>query len=127
MKLPLSPVVRGFPQARILRWRSKSTWVLAAVSATFAHRFNPPDTPLGFLHHTMAILVIGTIVNFRTVAHLTAVTALKQIDSALVPAARVGTRVYESSRRSPGSAASRSRISITSRLKSWNASRAAVA
>ena len=28
----------------------------------------------------MAILVVGTIVHFYTVAHLTAVTALKQMD-----------------------------------------------
>ena len=42
--------------------------------------FNHPDNPLGFLYHTMAILVISTIVHFYTVAHLTAVTALKQMD-----------------------------------------------
>ena len=43
--------------------------------------FNHPDNPLGFLYHTMAILVISTVVHFYTVAHLTAVTALKQMDS----------------------------------------------
>ncbi|MEX2648072.1 MAG: putative 2-aminoethylphosphonate ABC transporter permease subunit [Alphaproteobacteria bacterium] len=42
--------------------------------------FNHPDNPLGFLYRTMAILVICTIVHFYTVVHLTAVTALKQID-----------------------------------------------
>ena len=42
--------------------------------------FNHPDNPLGFLYHTMGILVISTIVHFYTVAHLTAVTALKQMD-----------------------------------------------
>ena len=42
--------------------------------------FNHPDNPLGFLYHTMAILVISTIVHFYTVAHLTALTALKQMD-----------------------------------------------
>ncbi|MCY4350642.1 MAG: putative 2-aminoethylphosphonate ABC transporter permease subunit [Thiotrichales bacterium] len=42
--------------------------------------FNHPNNPLGFLYHTMAILVISTIVHFYTVAHLTAVTALKQMD-----------------------------------------------
>lgn len=42
--------------------------------------FNHPDNPLGVLYHTMAILVISTIVHFYTVAHLTAVTALKQMD-----------------------------------------------
>jgi len=42
--------------------------------------FNAPDNPLNFLYHTMAILVISTITHFYTVAHLTAVTALKQMD-----------------------------------------------
>jgi len=42
--------------------------------------FNNPANPLGFLYHTMPILVICTITHFYTVAHLTAVTALKQMD-----------------------------------------------
>ncbi|MFO0998624.1 MAG: putative 2-aminoethylphosphonate ABC transporter permease subunit [Alphaproteobacteria bacterium] len=42
--------------------------------------FNNPANPLNVLYHTMAILVICTIVHFYTVAHLTAVTALKQMD-----------------------------------------------
>jgi iron(III) transport system permease protein len=42
--------------------------------------FNAPNNPLNFIYHTMAILVISTITHFYTVAHLTAVTALKQID-----------------------------------------------
>jgi iron(III) transport system permease protein len=42
--------------------------------------FNDPDNPLNFLYSTMAILVICTITHFYTVAHLTALTALKQMD-----------------------------------------------
>lgn len=42
--------------------------------------FNAPGNPLGFLYHTMAILVISTIVHYYTVSHLTAATALKQMD-----------------------------------------------
>jgi iron(III) transport system permease protein len=42
--------------------------------------FNDPANPFHFLYGTMAILVVCTIVHFYTVAHLTAVTALKQID-----------------------------------------------
>ena len=42
--------------------------------------FNDPDNPLHFIYGTMAILVISTITHFYTVSHLTAVTALKQID-----------------------------------------------
>jgi iron(III) transport system permease protein len=42
--------------------------------------FNHPANPLNGLYRTMAILVINTVVHFYTVAHLTAVTALKQMD-----------------------------------------------
>ena len=42
--------------------------------------FNTPDNPLGFLYATMAILVISTISHFYTVCHLSATTALKQMD-----------------------------------------------
>jgi iron(III) transport system permease protein len=42
--------------------------------------FNDPANPLGGLYRTMAILVVNTVVHFYTVGHLTAVTALKQMD-----------------------------------------------
>ncbi len=42
--------------------------------------FNSPDNPFRFLYGTMAILVLCTIAHFYPVAHLTATTALKQID-----------------------------------------------
>jgi iron(III) transport system permease protein len=42
--------------------------------------FNSPDNPFRFLYGTMAILVLCTIARFYPVAHLTATTALKQID-----------------------------------------------
>jgi iron(III) transport system permease protein len=42
--------------------------------------FNLPANPLNFLYGTMAILVISTLVHFYSSSHLTAVTALKQID-----------------------------------------------
>ncbi len=43
--------------------------------------FNLPTNPLNFLYGSMGILVISTIVHFYSSSHLTAVTALKQIDS----------------------------------------------
>ena len=43
--------------------------------------FNHPSNPLGFLYGTMTILVISTIVHFYSSSHLTAVTALKQLDN----------------------------------------------
>ncbi len=43
--------------------------------------FNDPANPLNFLYHTMGILVICTIAHYYTVPHLTALTALKQLDA----------------------------------------------
>ena len=43
--------------------------------------FNDPDNPLNFVYGTMAILVICSVTHFYTVSHLTAVTALKQMDT----------------------------------------------
>ncbi|MBL4739972.1 MAG: putative 2-aminoethylphosphonate ABC transporter permease subunit [Sneathiella sp.] len=42
--------------------------------------FNHPDNPLGIIYGTLPILVIVTIAHFYTVSHLTAMTALKQMD-----------------------------------------------
>jgi iron(III) transport system permease protein len=43
--------------------------------------FNNPANPLNFLYHTLGILVICTIAHYYTVPHLTALTALKQLDA----------------------------------------------
>jgi iron(III) transport system permease protein len=43
--------------------------------------FNALGNPLGFIYHTMIILVLCTITHFYTVSHLTATTALKQMDA----------------------------------------------
>ncbi len=43
--------------------------------------FNAQQNPLNFLYHTMAIMVLCTIVHFYTTGHLTAVTALKALDA----------------------------------------------
>ncbi len=42
--------------------------------------FNNPSNPLNSVYATMGILVICTVTHFYTVSHLTAVTALKQMD-----------------------------------------------
>jgi iron(III) transport system permease protein len=42
--------------------------------------FNHPANPLGFLYGTLAILVLNSLVHFYTVGHLTAVTAIRQLD-----------------------------------------------
>jgi len=43
--------------------------------------FNAPTNPLGGLYHTVTLLTLCTIVHFYTTGHLTAVTALKSLDS----------------------------------------------
>jgi iron(III) transport system permease protein len=42
--------------------------------------FNAKWNPLGFLYGTLMVMVINSIAHFYTVAHITALTALKQID-----------------------------------------------
>ena len=51
-----------------------------ALGLAYIFFFNNPANPLNFLYGTMAILVICTVTHFYTVSHLTAVTALKQMD-----------------------------------------------
>ncbi len=41
---------------------------------------NNPSNPLGFLYGTLALLTISTVSHYYTVVHLTAITALKQMD-----------------------------------------------
>lgn len=43
--------------------------------------FNAPGHPLGFIYGTMAIMVLNSVAHFYTVSHITATTALKQLDS----------------------------------------------
>ena len=43
--------------------------------------FNAPGNPLGFVYGTMAILVLNSVAHFYTVSHITATTALKQLDA----------------------------------------------
>ena len=42
--------------------------------------FNDPRNPLNFIYGTLTILVICSVTHFYTVGHLTALTALKQMD-----------------------------------------------
>jgi iron(III) transport system permease protein len=49
--------------------------------------FNDPTNPLHAIYGTMTILVVCTITHFYTVGHLTALTALKQIDQEFEPVA----------------------------------------
>ena len=49
--------------------------------------FNNPANPLNFIYGTMTILVVSAVTHFYTVGHLTALTALKQIDKEFEPVA----------------------------------------
>lgn len=49
--------------------------------------FNNPANPLNPIYGTMAILVVCTVTHFYTVSHLTALTALKQMDREFEPVA----------------------------------------
>ncbi len=74
---------RGFNQGRtVFQFLAMMPMAVPGLVLGLAYIFffNHPDNPLNFLYHTMAILVISTVVHFYTVAHLTAVTALKQMD-----------------------------------------------
>ena len=51
-----------------------------ALGLAYIFFFNNPANPFNFLYGTMGILVLVTVTHFYTVSHLTAVTALKQID-----------------------------------------------
>ena len=45
--------------------------------------FNAPENPLGGIYGTLAILVVSTVAHFYSVAHVTALTALQQLDPEL--------------------------------------------
>jgi len=46
----------------------------------YAFFINAPWNPLGVFYGTLALLAVNTVAHFYTTAHITAVTALKQID-----------------------------------------------
>ena len=75
---------KGFPLGRMaLQFLAMVPMAVPGLVLGIAYVFffNAPQNPLNILYHTMPILVINTIVHFYTVAHLTAVTALKQLDA----------------------------------------------
>ena len=76
-------------KSRGLRWARTGFQFLAmlpmavpgmVLGLAYIFFFNDPRNPLNGLYRTMTILVINTVVHFYTVAHLTGVTALKQMD-----------------------------------------------
>lgn len=76
-KTPRFQAARGFFQFLALLPLAVPGLVLGLGYIFF---FNNPHNPFNFIYGTMAILVICTMSHFYSVSHLTAVTALKQID-----------------------------------------------
>jgi iron(III) transport system permease protein len=68
---------RGFLHAAALLPMAVPGLVLGLGTLLF---INQPGNPLGLLYGSMSILVINTLAHLYTVPHLTAVTALKQVD-----------------------------------------------
>jgi iron(III) transport system permease protein len=76
-------------KSRVARMLRTTTHLLALIpmavpgmvlGLAYIFFFNAPGNPLNFLYGSMAILVLATIAHFYTVSHLTALTALKQLD-----------------------------------------------
>jgi len=77
-------------KTRGMVWMKRATHLMAVLSMAvpglvlglgYVMFFNHPDNPLNVLYQTMAILILSMIVHYYTSSHLTAVTALKQIDN----------------------------------------------
>ncbi|MBX3597833.1 MAG: putative 2-aminoethylphosphonate ABC transporter permease subunit [Rhizobiaceae bacterium] len=58
-----------------------------ALGLAYIFFFNNPANPFNAIYGTMAILVVCTVTHFYTVSHLTALTALKQMDREFEPVA----------------------------------------
>jgi iron(III) transport system permease protein len=76
-KVKALPVGRAFVQLLAMLPMAVPGLVLGLGYVFF---FNATWNPLNVLYGTLGVLVINTIAHFYTVAHITAVTALKQID-----------------------------------------------
>lgn len=74
---PVSPLLVGVSRLMAIVPLAVPGMVLGLAYIFF---FNAPWNPLNGLYGGMAILVLCTVVHFYTVSHLTAVTALKQLD-----------------------------------------------
>jgi iron(III) transport system permease protein len=77
-KLKVFPLGRGFAQFLAMLPMAVPGLVLGLGYVFF---FNAPWNPLNVLYGTLAVLVVNTVAHFYTVAHITATTALKQIDA----------------------------------------------
>jgi iron(III) transport system permease protein len=75
---------RGFPWGRgVAQFMAMLPMAVPGLvlGLSYIFFFNARANPLGFIYGTMIILVVNSITHFYTVSHLTATTALKQLDS----------------------------------------------
>ncbi|RBP79043.1 putative 2-aminoethylphosphonate ABC transporter permease subunit [Marinomonas rhizomae] len=81
-----SYLVAKLPGFKVLKWFFHLFAILPlavpglVLGLAYIFFFNSPNNPLNGIYGTMTILVVCTISHFYTVCHLTATTALKQID-----------------------------------------------
>lgn len=77
-------------KTRGFAWVRSTTHLMAMLSMavpglvlglSYIFFFNAPGHPLGFIYGTMVILVLNSVAHFYTVSHITATTALKQLDN----------------------------------------------
>jgi iron(III) transport system permease protein len=83
-KMEGAPFARGLFQFLAMLPMAVPGMVLGLAYIFF---FNNPSNPLSAIYGTMTILVVSTVTHFYTVGHLTALTALKQIDPEFEPVA----------------------------------------
>lgn len=76
-KTKVSPILRGLAHLMAMLPMAVPGLVLGLGYVFF---INATWNPLGFLYGTLLVLVVNSIAHFYTVAHITALTALKQID-----------------------------------------------
>ncbi|MCD8503708.1 MAG: putative 2-aminoethylphosphonate ABC transporter permease subunit [Burkholderiaceae bacterium] len=79
----LTEKTRGFGLARgIAQFMAMLPMAVSGLVLGLAYIFffNAPGNPFGFLYATLGIMVINSITHFYTVGHITATTALKQMD-----------------------------------------------
>jgi iron(III) transport system permease protein len=76
-KLKVFPAGRGTAQLLAMLPMAVPGLVLGLGYVFF---YNAAWNPLGWLYGTLVVLVVNTVAHFYTVAHITATTALKQID-----------------------------------------------
>jgi iron(III) transport system permease protein len=75
--------VRGGPLPALVRFATSIPLAVPGLVLGLAYIlfFNEPSNPFEFIYGTLAILVLNSMTHFYTVCHLTATTAIRQLDA----------------------------------------------